>query len=123
MFAAGVAVGDIGISAFYAHREVFRHKQVENTVDAVRRYAFSARCGYQFGYVIGGGRARESRQGFKYRRSRIGPFFTGLFQIGTRCISQRFTVMFVMIMFSHTGDLGILARKGKAEGLMRRPVI
>lgn len=52
MFAAGMAVGQIGIGAFDAHGEIVRDEQVEYSVHAVRCNAFAACNRNQFGYVI-----------------------------------------------------------------------
>src|SRR3546814_6105251 len=42
MLAAGVAVGEVGIGAFYPERQVVGHEQVKNAIDAVGSHPSAA---------------------------------------------------------------------------------
>ena len=112
MLAAWMAVSQIGIGAFHPHCEIIRYEQVKNPVHAIRCNAFAAGGGHQFGDVICRSRAREAGQCFKDRGPRIGPLFTGFFEIRAGCIRQRIAMMLKMIVFSHPDNLGTFDQKG-----------
>ena len=113
MFAAGVAVGQIGIGTLHPHGKVGGHKQVKNAVNAIGRNTLAPRCRNQLGYIIGRCRARETGKRLKDSGARVGPLLPGFLQIMACSIGKRFAVMLMMLMFSHQCNLGMMVREGK----------
>src|SRR5690554_4145428 len=113
MFAAGVAVGQIGVGTLHPHGKVGGHKQVKNAVNAIGRNTLAARCRNQLGYIIGRCRARETGKRLKDSGARVGPLLASRLQIMACSIGKRFAVMLMMLMFSHQCNLGMMVREGK----------
>src|SRR5690606_6717405 len=97
MFAAGVAVGQLGNSTLHPHGKVGGHKQVKDAVNAIGRNAFAGRCRNHLGYIIGRGWARETGKRLKDSGARVGPLLPGFLQIMACSIGKRFAVMLMML--------------------------
>lgn len=53
MMATWMGVGDVGVRAFDTHRDIVRHEQVKDAVDAVWRHPLAPCLGNIVGNVVG----------------------------------------------------------------------
>lgn len=73
MQAIGMGVGNIGIGAFNATRQIIFYKQIQYAINTVWRGAFSAFLAHQIGHIIGRGWGANTRKDGKNGGAHFGP--------------------------------------------------
>ena len=106
VLATGMAVGEEGIGAFDSQRQIIRHEQVQDAIDAVGRDTFAPATRQIIGNVISGHRAFMPCQLAENSLTHAGPLLTRIGQRGAGSINQLGAGMNVMcmIMSCHAGQ-------------------
>ena len=118
--AARMGVGDIGVGAFDPAGQVGAHEQVEDSIDAVGRYALAPSLRNGLGDVVGRRRLVKGSERIEYRRAHVGPLLATLGDAPCGGIAQRVALMKLMRVTGHDGKIGFEGAARKRERLIRR---